>query len=314
MFTIKDKSRQNRKSEWKHFKQNGEYLLLFLPGAFHIFLFGYLPMIGIIIAFKNFRYDQGIWGSEWIGFKNFEFLFTSSTAYRIFRNTLLYESGYLLLTTVAALALAILLNEISRKWLKIYQTPLFLPYFLSWVVVSYLTYALLDHQMGFVNKTLEAIGLKPVMWYLDANVWPYILNIVALWKNIGFATLVYFAGIVGISPEYYESAKIDGASRWKMALKITIPMLTPLIVILIILAIGNIMKGDFGLHYFIPGDSGMVYPTTDIIDTYVYRALIELGDIGMSSSVGVFQSVVGLVLVIVTNYIVRKINEENALW
>ncbi len=303
-----------KKSEWHHLKQNAELLLLLLPGGLLIFTFAYLPMFGVIIAFKDFRYDLGIWGSEWIGFKNFEFFFVSTNAWRITRNTILYETGYLVLTTIVALTLAILLNEIGRKWLKVYQTPLFIPYFLSWVVVSYLTYAFLDHNLGFLNQLLERVGLEQHRWYAEAHVWPYILNIVNLWKGVGFASLVYYAGIVGINQEYYEAAKIDGATRWQMAFRITIPMISTLIAVLIILAIGNIFRGDFGLHYFIPNNSGMTYPTTDIIDTYVYRALVELGDIGMSSAVGLFQSFVGLVLVVAANFVVKKINEENSLW
>ncbi len=303
-----------KKSEWYHLRQNAELLLLLLPGGLLIFTFAYLPMFGVIIAFKDFRYDMGIWGSEWIGFKNFEFFFVSSNAWRITRNTILYETGYLVLTTIVALTLAILLNEIGRKWLKVYQTPLFIPYFLSWVVVSYLTYAFLDHNLGFLNQALEWFGLEQHRWYAEAHVWPYILNIVNLWKGVGFASLVYYAGIVGINQEYYEAAKIDGATRWQMAFRITIPMISTLIAVLIILAIGNIFRGDFGLHYFIPNNSGMTYPTTDIIDTYVYRALVELGDIGMSSAVGLFQSFVGLVLVVLANFVVKKINEENSLW
>lgn len=308
------KAKINKKSEWFHVKQNAELLLLFLPGGLLLFIFAYLPMFGVSIAFKDFRYDLGMWGSEWIGFKNFEFFFVSNNAWRITRNTLLYEFGYMVITNLAALALAVLLNEIGKKWLRVYQTPLFIPYFLSWVVVSYLTYAFLDHQLGFLNRALEFLGIAGHKWYLEAGVWPYILNIVQLWKNIGFSTLVFFAGIVGINQEYYEAARIDGATRWQMATRITIPMISSLIAVLIILAIGNIFRGDFGLHYFIPQNSGLTFPTTDIIDTYVYRALIELGDIGMSSAVGLFQSFVGLVLVVAANAVVRKINDENSLW
>ena len=311
---IRKKALVKKKSHWTRIKQNAELLLLFLPGGLLLFIFAYLPMFGVVIGFKDFRYDLGIWGSQWVGLKNFEFFFVSNHAWRITRNTLLYESGYLILTTFSALALAILLNEIGKKWLKVYQTPLFIPYFLSWVVVSYLTYAFLDHQLGFLNRALDVFGIAQHKWYLEAKVWPYILNVVQLWKNIGFSTLVYFAGIVGINQEYYEAARMDGASRWQMATRITIPMISSLIAVLIILSIGNIFRGDFGLHYFIPQNSGLTFSTTDIIDTYVYRALIDLGDIGMSSAVGLFQSFVGLVLVVAANSVVRKINDENSLW
>lgn len=302
------------KSEWHYFKLNAELLLLFLPGALLILIFSYLPMFGAILAFKDFHYDLGILKSPWVGFKNFEFFFVSENAWRITRNTVLYEAAYLVLTTVIALTCAILMNEIGRRWLRIYQTTMFIPYCLSWVVVSYLSLAFLDHSNGFLNKLLEWLHLSPHMWYLESQPWPYILILVNLWKNIGFSTLVYFAGIMGINQEYYEAAKIDGATRWQMATRVTIPMLSTLITVLVILAIGNIFQGDFGLHYFIPNNSGMTFPTTDIIDTYVYRALSKFGDIGMSAAIGLYQSFVGLVLVVIANYIVRKMNDENSLF
>ncbi|WP_256256609.1 sugar ABC transporter permease [Paenibacillus sp. BC26] len=303
-------------NEWRHFKKNHELFTLGIPGVVYILIFAYLPMIGIIMAFKNFHYDKGMFGSEWIGFKNFEFFFVSEYAIRITRNTVLYEIGYIFFTTVFALLFAVLLNEISRKAVKIYQTALFLPHFLSWVVVYYIVFTLLDINNGILNKLLEMVGLQTHDWYMEAGPWPYILNIVALWKRIGFSALVYYAGIIAINPEYYEAAKIDGATRFQIARKVTIPMIMPLIMILLILAIGGLISGDFGLHYFVPngGLAGMTYPTTDIIDTYVYRALTKIGDVGMATAVGLFQSVVGLILVLSANLWVKKINPENSLW
>jgi putative aldouronate transport system permease protein len=300
--------------EWRHLNQNREILGLFFPGFLYILIFSYLPMFGIILAFKRYRYDQGILGSQWVGFENFKFFFASEDAWRITRNTVLYEIGYIFLTMIFALLFAILLNEIGRRTSKIYQTALFIPYFISWVVVSYISYAFLDQQTGYLNTILHWFGMEPHKWYLEKEPWPIILNIASLWKKVGFSALVYYAGIMGINQEYYEAARIDGATRFQMAMKITIPMLTPLITIMLILAVGGIFHGDFGLHYFIPNNQGMTYPTTDIIDTYVYRALRTVGDVGMSAAVGLYQSVVGMVLVIVTNAIVRKLNQENSLW
>lgn len=300
--------------EWRHLKQNREILGLFFPGFVYILIFSYLPMFGIILAFKRYRYDQGILGSKWVGFENFKFFFVSEDAWRITRNTVLYEMGYIFLTMVFALLFAILLNEIGRNASKIYQTALFIPYFLSWVVVSYISYAFLDQQTGYLNTILHWFGMDPHKWYLEKEPWPILLNIASLWKKVGFSALVYYAGVMGINQEYYEAAKIDGATRLQMAMKITIPMLAPLITIMLILAVGGIFHGDFGLHYFIPNNQGMTYPTTDIIDTYVYRALRNVGDVGMSSAVGLYQSLVGMVLVIATNAVVRKLNKENALW
>lgn len=298
----------------KFVSRNGELFIFSLPAIIYIFVMSYVPMFGVIIAFKNYVYDKGILGSEWVGFKNFKFLFESENAYRITRNTVLYNLGYMFMTTVFSLAVAILLHEVAKKWLKIYQTAMILPFFLSWVVVSYITMAFLDHQNGFLNGWLEGLGFERVQWYFKANVWPYILNAVHLWKAIGFSALVYFAGILGIDAELYEAAKIDGAKRWQMITNVTIPQLTPLIIILLIMSIGNMFRGDFGLHYFIPNNNGMTYATTDIIDTYIYRALSELGDVSMASAVGLYQSVVGLILVVLANYTVRKINEENSLF
>ncbi|MFD0671505.1 ABC transporter permease subunit [Cohnella sp. GCM10027633] len=302
------------RSEWYYLKKNAELLLLLAPGALLILVFSYLPMFGTILAFKDFRYDRGIFGSEWIGFDNFKFFFQSDTAWLVTRNTVGYGLTYMILTTVIGLAFAILMNELGKRWLRIHQTAMFIPYCLSWVVVSYLGLALLDSSNGYLNRILEMLGLETHMWYLETGPWPTILISAYLWKNIGFSTLVYFAGIMAINQEYYEAAKIDGATRWQMAMRITLPMLSTLIVVLTILSIGHIFVGDFGLHYFIPNDSGMTYPTTDIIDTYVYRALRVHGDIGMSTAIGLYQSVVGLVLVVVTNYIVRKVSEENSLF
>ncbi len=300
--------------EMRHFRNNKELFLLSLPGILYKLIFAYIPMVGVIIAFKNYRYDLGIFGSKWVGFDNFRYLFSTDTAWRITRNTVLYNVAYILVTLVAALLLAVLLNEVKAKWSRFYQTALFLPHFLSWVLVGYIAYAFLNHADGFINRTLMSLGFDPVSWYQNAGAWPFILVIVHLWKVIGFNTLIYFAGIMGINSEYYEAARMDGATKSQMALKITIPLLSPLIVILLILSIGSMFRGDFGLHYFIPNNSGFLYGSTDIIDTYVYRALREVGNVGMSAATGLYQSIVGLILVLSANAIVKKINPDHSLW
>ncbi|WP_217594469.1 sugar ABC transporter permease [Cohnella sp. GbtcB17] len=294
--------------------KNGELSVLFLPGFLFFLVMSYIPMVGIVIAFKDYNLRKGIFGSEWVGFDNLKFFFASDTAWRVTRNTILYSFSYIVLTLVVSLALAILLNELTRRWIKIHQTIMFLPYFLSWVLVSYISNAFLDHQNGFLNAMLKSAGLQPVEWYFGAEYWPIILNLVHLWKAVGFNVLLYYAGIMGIDQSYYEAARIDGANKLQMALKITIPLLAPLVTILLILSIGGMFRGDFGLHYFIPNNTGLIYSTTDIIDTYVFRALRTIGDISMSAAVGFFQSVVGLALVLFANLVVRKLNEENSLW
>lgn len=297
-----------------HFRNNREIFFITLPGVLYTLLFAYVPMIGIIIAFKKYRYDEGIFGSEWVGWSNFEFLFASSDAWRIIRNTIGYNLVYTITVTVSALLFALLLNEIRQRFVKVYQTVLFLPYFISTVLVGYIVYAFLEANNGYLNRVLESFGLPGRMWYAETKPWLFILPTVNLWHGVGFATLVYYAGIMGIGSDYYEAAKLDGASRIQMMYRITLPLLTPLIMILLILSIGNMIRGDFGLHYFVPQNSTLVLSTTDIIDTYVVRALQTIGDVGMSAAVGFFQSVTGLILVITANAIVRKINDENSLF
>lgn len=314
------KLKENHKSEWGHFKKNYQLFLLTAPALLVLITFSYAPLPGLIIAFKRYNYKLGMWRSPWVGFENFRFFFESQDAVRITFNTLAYNLSFIVLTTTCAVALAIMLRELGRKWVKIHQTILFLPYFLSFVVVSYVALSLLDfgdgitHANGYVNKMLNALGFESIQFYFKANYWPYILNLFHLWKAVGFATLIYFAGIIAIDPSYYEAASIDGASKWQMIRSITVPLLTPLIIILFIVALGGIFRADFGLFYFVPNDSSFLYATTDVIDTYIYRSLSVLGDTGMSTAIGLYQSAVGFATVLAANYIIRKINEENSLW
>lgn len=297
-----------------HLRKNRELLLLATPGILFEFIIGYVPMVGLILAFKYFRYDLGIFGSQWAGFKNFEFLFKSQDAWRIIRNTLLYNFTYIVLGTVVALLFALLLNEVTGRMVKIYQTTMFLPYFISLVLVGYITYAFLDHKNGYLNAIMNFFGFEPHKWYLETTPWIFILPLVAIWKGVGFSTLIYYAGIVGINSDYYEAAKLDGASRIQMMVRITLPLLKPLIIIVFILGLGNIFRGDFGLHYFVPNNVGANFATTDIIDTYVYRALSKLGDINSGAAVGFLQSLVGLITILSANFLVRRIDKDNALF
>jgi putative aldouronate transport system permease protein len=300
--------------------RNKALLLMVLPGAVWFFLFCYLPMPGTIIAFKNYKFDRdgflaSLINSEWSGFKNFEFLFTTQDAFIIFRNTILYNAVFIVLGTTLSVFVAIVIHEIAnKKMAKIYQTGMFLPHFLSWVIVSYFVFSFLSVDRGALNQILDYFGMKPIYWYSEKAYWPYILVFVNLWKGVGFGSVIYLAAIVGIDKSYFEAAMIDGASKWQQIRKITIPMITPIIVILFILAIGGIFRADFGLFYQVPRDTGALYPVTNVIDTFVYRGLKVTGNIGMSTAAGLYQAVVGFVLVIVTNMIVRKINKEQALF
>lgn len=302
------------RNELRYFRQNIDLTSLALPSIIIIFILCYIPMFGIILAFKDFHYDSGIFGSPWVGLNNFKFFFNSSDAFRITRNTIGYNLIYIALGTIVSVTFAILLNELSRRWIKLYQTILFVPYFISWVVGGYLVLSLLDPQYGFLNNVLALFGGGNIEWYSNSRYWPFILVFMNLWKYVGFNTLIYYTGIMGIDSTYYEAGEIDGANRIQMTFHITVPMLKRLISILIILALGNIFRGDFGLHYFVPNNAGALYGATDVIDTYAFRALRTLGDIPMSSAVSAFQSLVGLITVLAANIIIKKIDEESALF
>ena len=309
-----------KRTRWKNFLYQMwkyKYLtLMLLPTSIVIILHSYLPMFGVFIAFKNVNYIDGIFGSPWVGFKNFEFLFSSGSLIRITRNTILYSLVFMIVNTFLSVGIAIAINELRKKWLaKGYQSMIILPNFLSMVVVSYLVYAFLHPSNGFINTTvLEWFGKDPIYWYTEKAYWPYILVFVNAWKAVGIGAVIYIAAIAGIDPEYYEAAVIDGASKWKQTLHITLPSIQPIIIILTILAMGSIFNADFGLFYQVPQDSGALYPVTDVVDTYVYRALIKLNDIGMSSAAALVQAVIGFLMVILTNATVRKIDKEQALF
>lgn len=298
------------------FKTYAPLYLLTIPGLLYLLFNNYLPMFGLVIAFKDVNFSKGILASDWIGFKNFEYLFKTSDAYVITRNTILYNGVFILLNLVVAVSLAILLNEIKNKVMaRFYQSVVLLPHLISMVIVSYLVYAMLSMDSGFMNKTLlPVLGLDEIAWYNEPKYWPYILTFVHTWKGAGFLCVVYLAAIIGIDQEFYEAATLDGASKWQQIRTITIPLITPVITMMTLLAIGRIFYSDFGLFYQVPMDSGTLYNATNVIDTYVYRGLLQLGDIGMSSAAGMYQSLVGFVLVLLSNFVVRKINRENALF
>jgi putative aldouronate transport system permease protein len=300
-------------------KKLKRYIPLFimaLPGFLYLLINNYLPMLGVVIAFKDINYTQGILHSPWIGFKNFEFLFKTDDAFIITRNTLLYNLTFIVINFTAAIAIAILLNELrSRIASRFYQSVVLLPYLISTVIVGYLVLSLFSVENGFVNKTiLPMLGHDGIPWYSEPKYWPYILIFVSAWKGAGYFCVIFLAAIIGIDQEYYEAAKIDGANKWRQITQITLPLIKPVIVIMTLIAIGKIFYSDFGLFYQVPLDAGALMPTTNVIDTYVYRTLLTLGDIGMSSAAGVYQSVVGFLLVLVSNLIVRRISKENALF
>ncbi len=291
-------------------------LIMMIPCSIILFINSYLPLFGLIIAFKNINYKDGIFRSPWSGLENFRFLFSTDAAWRITRNTIAYNLVFIFVGMVISVAIAIALNEIRNRYLKkCYQTLVILPNFLSMVVVAYIVYSFLNPEQGYMNTTiLKKMNITPIKWYDEPIYWPYILILTKLWHSVGYGSIIYIATLTGIDSQLYEAAIIDGASKWQQTKYITIPSLSGMMIISIVLALGNIIKGDFGLFFQVPMSSGLLYGVTDVVDTYVYRALITLQDIGMASAAGFYQSVVGLIMVVIANLIVRKIDKEQALF
>lgn len=302
-----------RKNKYKRFIP---LYLMMVPGLLYLLINNYVPMAGIIIAFKHINWNTGILASPFAGLSNFEYLFKTKEAWVITRNTLGYNLLFIVLGTAISIGVAILLNEIRSKfWKKSYQTIILLPYLISMVIVSYLVFAMLSSESGFVNNSiLEPLGVDGLTWYTEPKYWPYILSIVHIWKVFGYSCIIYYATLVGIDRGYYEAAVIDGANRWQQIVHITLPSLKPTVITLVLLQVGTIFYSDFGLFYQVPMDSGPLYDVTNTIDTYVYRGLIKLNDVGMSSAAGVYQSLVGFTLVYIANRIVTKFSKENALF
>ena len=301
----------------KGFRENLGLLMMAMPMIVVITIFSYIPMAGAVVAFKDFNYKDGIFLSPFSDpfWKNFEYLFKSPDTMRLIRNTLGYNLAFIVLTTIISVAIALMLNEIkNKKALKVYQTTMFFPYFLSWVVVSYITYAFLNPRLGYLNAVASQMGGQTLDWYNTPGAWVVIILVLQIWKTLGMNVLMYYASLMAIDTSYYEAAAIEGASRWQCIKKITLPMLYPMMIILTILAVGKIMNSDFGLFYQVPMDSKTLYATTDVLETYVYRALIQSGNIGMSAAASFLKSIVGLILVLITNGVVKKINPDYAMY
>ncbi|MCL2400102.1 MAG: ABC transporter permease subunit [Defluviitaleaceae bacterium] len=287
--------------------------LMMLPGAIWLLLLRYLPMAGVVIAFQNYRPHppnptmiNNILNSRFVGLENFRFIFATDIAWRFIRNTLAYNAVFIVLTTVFAIALAIALSEITKKFIaKLYQTLMFFPFFISWVVVSYFVFAFLSPTHGtFANVS---------NWYMDPWGWPVILTSAHLWKSLGFTCIIYLAAITGVDHGQYEAAAIDGASKWNQIWSITIPNIRPMIIIMFILAVGRIFNADIGLFYNVPLNSGPLFPVTDVVDTYVLRAFQTLS-MGMATAVGLFQQIIGFICIMTANAIVRKVDSDSAIF
>ena len=290
-------------------------LLMCLPAIVFFFLFNYVPLPGIYVAFVKYNYRDGIFGSKFVGLQNFEFLASSGKLLSLTKNTILYNIAFILLGNFLAVFVAILLNEMRSKWFKkVSQTILFLPYFISQVLVGLLVFNLLNYDTGFVNGILSSLGMERWQPYSDPSVWPVLLVIIYLWQQTGYNSVVYFASIMGIDGEMMEAAKVDGANGFQRIRYIILPSLKPTIVILLLFALGGIVKGNFGLFYNIVGTNPILYETTDIIETYVYRATMTDFNFMTASAVGLYQSIVGFVIVMVVNYVVKKIEPDYSLF
>ena len=295
-------------------KQKLPLLFLALPGIILIFLFGFLPLFGLVIAFKNVDYSKGIWASDWVGLKNFEFFFKSNDALRVTRNTLVMNALFIVFTLIVSVSVAIMMYYVGRRMLRVTQTVLFLPYLISWVVASYALEAFIDARYGVVNQFLNFLGLKNINFYYPPKWWYLIIVICYIWKSAGYYSILYYTRLLSVDPSLYEAAEIDGASTWQKIRYITLYMLRPLIIMLCLIQIGNIFYSDFGMYYFLTKDNGMLYSVTDVIDTYIFRALKTVNDPGMGAAVGLFQSLMGFILVLASNAVAKKIDEEGAIF
>ncbi|MCI2049607.1 MAG: ABC transporter permease subunit [Lachnospiraceae bacterium] len=287
---------------------------MILPGLIYMIINNYMPMPGIALAFKKIDFSVGILDSKWVGFTNFKYLFSTSDAWIITRNTLAYNLTFIILGNILGLVVGIALAElISKRLQKFYQTSILLPQLISMIIVAYIVYGFLSSETGFINKAI--LGDKnAISFYSTTKYWPFILTFVSIWKNIGYNGVIYLSSVVGIDRSLYEASCVDGASRWKQISSITLPLLKPTVITLTILQIGRIFYSDFGLFYQVPMDSGALYTVTNTIDTYVYRSLMKLNNISMAAAASAFQSVVGFIVVVATNALIRKVDKDNALF
>ena len=308
-----DTTKKNRN---KRLKKYAPLYLLAIPSMLYLIINNYLPMGGLILAFKQYSFARGILNSPWNGIENFTFLFGSKWAGIMFRNTICYNILFLVLNTVVAIFIAILLSEItSERRKKFYQTVILIPYLMSTVLVGYLVFAFFSGSNGFINMSILApLGIEPVSWYTEKKAWPFILTIVQLWRSFGFQSIVYYATIIGFDKSLFEAAAIDGATVWQQIKSITLPLLKPTVIILTIMGLGRMFNSDFGLFYQVPQNSGMLYDATTTIDTFVYRTLMMDHDIGRSMAAGFLQSILRFTVVMISNGMVRRIDKDSAMF
>ncbi len=296
-------------------KRNLQLWTLAFPAVLLLLVFNYAPMFGIVLAFKDYKVPKGIFGSPWAGMENFKFFFESQDAARVIRNTLGLNLLFIVAGIVLGVIFALIMYEVKRPGqIKTYQTISIIPSFISWVAVGYIVYSLLDPTKGIMNQILAVFGVEGIDWYSSPQYWPVILLIAKVWQSVGLGSIIYYAALMGVDNDLYEAADMDGANKLQKTLHISIPQIVPIIIVMALLDVGKIFRADFGLFYNVTRDVGALYPTTDVIDTYVFRALMQQGNIGMASAVGLVQSVVCFVTLVTTNWIVKKISPENSLF
>lgn len=309
-----------KKGFWKNVWQFKALILMALPGVIWFIFFFYIPVFVNVVAFKDFclspdGFFASLQQSPWVGFDNFKFLFASNDAWLITRNTLLYNIVFLAFNLFFAIAFAIVMSELRNKRLvKVYHTMSLLPYFLSWVVISYFVYAFLSPDKGIINQWITNMGGEGINWYADPKWWPFIFVFMNVWKSLGYNSIIYYASVMGIDQTYYEAAMVDGANKWQQIKNVTLPQLLPMISVLLILNIGGIFRADFGLFYQVPRNSGALYQVSSVLDTYIYNGLTATGDFGMTAAAGLYQSVVGMCLLLAANLVVRKLEPDSALF
>lgn len=318
---VKGGKKKQKKGFFRKLKENWPLLLMALPGLIWLIIFYYIPVVGNVVAFKNFKFTseggfiESVLKSEWVGFDNFKFLFSSSHAYIITRNTILYNLTFIILGLIVAVSFGFILSQLRNKQLiKTVQTSMLLPYFLSWVIVSFFVFAFISPDKGLINRLIMDNGGVPTNWYVKQGIWPPLLVFLGIWKTIGYNTVIYFAAIVGIDKSYYEAAEMDGANKWQQIRQVLLPQIVPLMIVLTILGLGNIFRADFGLFYQIPRNSGLLFNVTAVLDTYIYNGLASTGNISMSTAAGLYQSFVGFIILFTANSIVRKIDKESAMF
>lgn len=309
------KQRTTKKKKFHIGKDDLQMYSLCVIPIILVIMFSYLPMSGIVMAFKNYKYDLGIFGSEWIGLDNFKVFLMGGEFPRLVRNTVGMNLLIIFAEIIAALAIAVLMfNVTSKRLVKTYQTVFILPHFVSWVMVAYVVYALLAPNEGTLNQLIGLFGGEKVNWYGEPGFWPVILTICSVWKNVGMKSIYYYAALMGVDETLFEAAEVDGASSWQKTTKIMIPCILPTIVVLFVMSIGGIFGGDFGLFYQVPKNIGALYETTDVITTYNFRVMKVVGNMGLATAISLFASLVGLVMVMITNTLSKKIDEDLGLF